>query len=184
MFKPITIGLLFLGLSLFTLQCTSDNTQTNTQEAPTQLSLEDQIIKTNKVLLDNNKKMIPANAKQFVQLTHEFLKTGKDDKKAIRYGTQGAQVATNIQDYKEAISIYDDLATRFADQPKIVANALFAKAFLLENNIKDIDSAKKIYQKILKDYPNQEISKTIPAALNNLGKSEAELLEMLKKQGQ
>jgi len=167
------LAFLLLFFALIGLSCDS--------KAQKQSNPEDEILQVNKELLDSNQHIIKVNAKKYIRLTQEFINEKADSTKVIKYAIQGAEVAVNIGEYQKAIQSYDLLVKQFPNNPKVVANALFAKAFVLENNLKDIEGARKIYQSILEKYPNQEISKTINATLDNLGKSEAELLEMIKR---
>ncbi|HHB77660.1 MAG TPA: hypothetical protein ENK85_00335 [Saprospiraceae bacterium] len=144
-------------------------------------SLDEQITAINKMLVDSNQQIIQANAYQFVELTQKYIQEEKTDSaKVIKYGIQGAEVAVNLGAYPKALKSYDLLIEKYPNNPKVVSNALFAKAFILENHLHDVDAARKLYLSIQKKYPNQEITKNIKATLENLGKSEAELLEMIK----
>ena len=172
--KLTNLNWAFLFAVLVTLVLSCDS------QAQKQSNPEEEILQVNKVLLDSNQHIIKVNALKFVRLTQAFIGEKADSSKVIKYAIQGAEVAVNIGEYQKAIQSYDLLIKQFPNHPKLVANALFAKAFVLENNMKDIEGARKIYQSILDKYPNQEIAKTIPATLQNLGKSEAELLKMLK----
>ena len=179
----ISFNLLWLTLLLTIMsliQCTTDDPSTSTRNA-TQPLIE-QIQDANQGLLDENNKLDHAKAKTFVKLTAEYSKTSNDTTKAIKYGLQGAEVAKNLKNFAQAIHIYEEIAKRFSDKPNSAANALFAKAFILENDLKELDKATVIYKKVLRDYPEARISQSIPSVLNALGKSEAELLEMIKGQ--
>ncbi len=166
------LTLLLWGLALVVLSCDSNAQQ---KQNP-----EDVILRVNKELLDSNQHIIKANAREYIRLTQEFIASKADSMKIIKYAIQGAEVAVNIEEYEQAIQSYDLIALQFPSNPKVVANALFAKAFTFENYLKDTDTARKIYQSILDKYPNQEIAKMVRPTLENLGKSEAQLLEMIK----
>ena len=166
------LALLFVAFALIGISCDS--------KAQKQPNPEEEILQVNKQLLDSNQHIIKVNAQKYIRLTQAFITSKADSMKVIKYAIQGAEVAVNIGEYEKAIQSYDLISKQFPNNPKVVANALFAKAFTFENNLKDIETARKIYQSILDKYPNQEITKTIRPTLENLGKSEAELLEMIK----
>jgi len=166
------LTLLLWGFALVVLSCDSNAQQ---KQNP-----EDEILRVNKELLDSNQHIIKANAREYIRLTQEFIASKADSTKIVKYAIQGAEVAVNIGEYEQAIHSYDLIAQQFPNNPKVVANALFAKAFTFENYLKDTDTARKIYQSILDKYPNQEIAKMVLPTLENLGKSEAQLLEMIK----
>lgn len=170
--KSFKTLLFLLAIALIAASCES--------KAQKQTTPEEEILAVNKVLLDSTQHIIHANAEKYVQLTQEFIHQGTDPKKVLKYAIQGAEVAVNIGEHQKAIQTYDLLIAQFKDEPKVVSNALFAKAFILENHLQKIEDARKIYESILEKYPNQAISKTIQATLQNLGKSDKELIEMIK----
>ena len=173
--KSAILNLIFVLMALMLISLSCDS------QAQQQPSLEEEILQVNKELLDSNKHIVKVNALKYIRLTQEFVKENADSSKVVKFAIQGAEVAVNIGEHQKAIQSYDLLVQQFPNNHKVVANALFAKAFILENYLKDIKGARQIYQSILEKYPNQEITKSIQVTLQNLGKSEAELLEMIKR---
>lgn len=166
------LAFLLLAFALVGLSCDS--------KAQKHQNPEDEILQLNKELLDSAQHIIKANAQKYIRLTQEFVTTKADSTKIIKYVIQGAEVAVNIGEFEKALQSYELLIHQFPNNPKVIANALFAQAFILENHTKDLQGAEKLYRMIQQKYPDLEITKTVKATLENLGKSDAELLEMIR----
>ncbi len=143
--------------------------------------LRAQLESLDKQLLDSAGHIRRTVAGQYIQTASQWIETARDTARAAKYGFQAADVARNTGDFDKAIAIYDRLEQRFGAHRDIGAKALFAKAFVLDNNLKQIDRARQAYQAVLDKYPDAAIARQVPAALQALGKSEEELLKMLKE---
>ena len=58
--------------------------------------------------------------------------------------------------------------------------ALFMKAFLFDESLKDVENARKYYQEFIDKYPNHEFAKQAKLLMENLGKSQEEVLKSLQ----
>lgn len=172
------IGILLLIVTSH-FYCTPSNKQPNTAIENTDLGAK--ITTLSKSLLDQEGKIIPKTADQFIDLTNQYATNQKDTGLVVKYAYQGADVAKNTHQFAKAISFYDLLVKRYPNQLDIAAEALFAKAYVLENNSKNIKKAKEVYESILDKYPKAKICKDIPAELEAMGKSQDELLDLIHK---
>ena len=59
--------------------------------------------------------------------------------------------------------------------------ALFLKGFLLENDLKKPEKAKEIYESFMQKYPNHAMAKDVNFLIQNLGKSDKEIIEKINK---
>ncbi len=99
---------------------------------------------------------------------------------APEYLHRAAETARTLRDIPKAITIYDWIIDRYPNHPR-GATSLFLKAFTFDNDLKDFDNARKYYEEFLKKYPNNEFAESAKFLLENIGKSEAELNEILEK---
>ena len=77
------------------------------------------------------------------------------------------------------MSIYDWILEKYPNYEK-APTSLFLKGFIIENNIKDDVMAKEIYNKFLSDYPKHDLADDVQFLIDNLGKSDQEILEMIE----
>jgi TolA-binding protein len=132
----------------------------------------------NDSLLQLNK---PA-ARQYVDACEAYAMVMGSDPKAAEYLHKGAETARSLQTIDKAILLYDWIIERYPDHPR-AAQSLFLKAFTLDNNLKNYDEARALYEEFLKKYPENEFVASAQFLLENLGKSDEELLETLQKKG-
>jgi len=58
---------------------------------------------------------------------------------------------------------------------------LFLKGFILSDELKKYDEAKKIFNEFLEKYPDSELADDVQSLLKYMGKSDKEILEMMEK---
>ena len=58
---------------------------------------------------------------------------------------------------------------------------MFLKAYVLENNLNDIERARETYNAFLAKYPTHHLADDVNFLLENLGKSDDEILELITK---
>ncbi len=99
---------------------------------------------------------------------------------APEYLHRAAGTARTLRDIPKAITLYDWIIERYPTHPR-GATSLFLKAFTFDNDLKDFENARTYYTDFLAKYPENESAESARFLLENLGKSEAELLEILEK---
>ncbi len=89
-----------------------------------------------------------------------------------------AEVARSLRTFPKAMSLYDWLIESYPDHTK-TANALFIKGFILEQDYKRPEEAKLIYERFLRDYPDHDMAASAKFLLDNIGKSDQEILQSM-----
>lgn len=89
---------------------------------------------------------------------------------------EAADVAGALRDYERALEIYERINTSYADYQK-APEALFMRAFTLDAELKRYDEAKVYYEEFLEQYPDHELAPSAKFSLENLGKSEEEIIQ-------
>ena len=133
----------------------------------------------NDTLLQLNK---PA-ARQYVDGCEAFAMVMQGDERSAEYLHKGAETARSLQTIDKALFLYDWIIEKYPNHER-AAQSLFLKAFTLDNNLKQFDQAKVIYEDFLEKYPENEFAASAQFLLENLGKSDEELLEALQKKGE
>ena len=102
---------------------------------------------------------------------------------APEYLHRAAETARTLRDIPKAIALYDWIIERYPNHQR-GATSLFLKAFTYDNDLKNFEEARKYYEEFLKKYPNNEFAESAQFLLENLGKTEAELNEILQKKAE
>lgn len=99
---------------------------------------------------------------------------------APEYLHRAAETARTLRDIPKAITLYDWIIEHYPNHPR-GATSLFLKAFTFDNDLKDFENARKYYEEFLKKYPENEFKESAEFLLENLGKSEEELKQILEE---
>ena len=93
---------------------------------------------------------------------------------------KASEIAMNLKLGSQAIFYYDKILSNYSDFYK-APECLFLKAFVYENQLNDLQNAKKYYNLFLVQYPKHALAKDAKASLKYLGKSPEELVKMFEQ---
>jgi tetratricopeptide (TPR) repeat protein len=96
------------------------------------------------------------------------------------YLFKAADVSMNLRQSAKAIELFKRV-TELYPKYKKSSFALFLEGFVYETQLKDITQAREIYQKVIKNYPNTKLANDASASIDNLGKSDEELVKEFDK---
>ena len=74
-----------------------------------------------------------------------------------------------IEFFKQAYNTYPDF--------KKASYCLFLQAFIYENQLHQLGEADQLYREVIKKFPNDKIAQDAQACINNLGKTDEELIK-------
>lgn len=92
---------------------------------------------------------------------------------------KAAEVAKSIRTFPKSLSLYDWILDKYPNYTK-APTSLFLKGFIIENNLKDDVNAREIYDQFLAKYPKHDLADDVEFLIDNLGKSDQEILEMIE----
>lgn len=123
-------------------------------------------------------------ARLYVDASEAAVMAQPDLPNAPEYLHRAAETARTLRDIPKAISLYDWIINRYGDTPR-GATALFLKAFTYDNDLKDFEKARTYYEEFLAKHPNNEFAESAKFLLENLGKSDEQLRQIIeeKKEG-
>jgi TolA-binding protein len=110
----------------------------------------------------------------------DFAKQFPEDTASANYLYKAAEISMNLQLGVKAIGYYDDLLSAYPNYSK-KAECIFLKAFIYENQLNNLEEAKKYYTQFLDEFPTHQLAKDAEASLKYLGKSAEELVEMFQQ---
>jgi len=91
-----------------------------------------------------------------------------------------ARTAGYIRTYPKAVELYEWVYSGYPDYSK-ANQALFMLAFTYDDGLKDVENAKKRYQEFLEKYPSDDFADDALVLLQNLGKSEEEVMQTMER---
>ncbi|MCB0572435.1 MAG: tetratricopeptide repeat protein [Phaeodactylibacter sp.] len=91
-----------------------------------------------------------------------------------------AEASRSVRAFTKALKLYEKINTRYPEYEKAPL-ALFMRAFTLDNDLKRYDEARVLYEEFLAKYPDHDFAEDARAVLENLGKTDEEILQMLEE---
>ena len=144
-------------------------------------NLSDEIAKLQKEMYPEDAVRIDrVKALNYIKLSEAFALLNPNEEEAVNHLHRAGETARSILNYKRAIEIYDWIIRRFPDHSR-TAQALFLKAFTLDNNMKKYEEARGLYEAFLEKYPNDDFADDTKFLLENLGKSDEEIIKSFEK---
>ena len=105
-----------------------------------------------------------------------FASLSPEDPKSPSYLFKAGETARTIRNFGKSIEIYDWVYEKYPNFEKS-PQALFLKGFTLDNDMKRHDEAKVIYESFLAKYPNDDFADDTKFLLNNIGKSDDDIIK-------
>lgn len=96
---------------------------------------------------------------------------------------KAAEVATATEQYPQALEYYKRITDNFPDYT-LYQESLYLQAYLLDNFINDDAQAKAVYEQVIQKYPDSNFAKDSKDAINNLGKTDEELIREFEKKNE
>lgn len=171
---------IFIGFIVFIVSCSQPTSQSeNTIPAPDSVNCQNILVQANRmdsiIMMANHLDTDIGN--KAIQAFSLYATHCKDSTWAPVYLFKAGQIAKAIHDipkskmyFEKCIDAYPNFANRAAVM--FMLAQLYDEAGLLNNE----DEARKIYKKIIFLYPNSEWALAAQAAINNLGKTDEELI--------
>lgn len=93
---------------------------------------------------------------------------------------KAAEVARAVRAYQKALVFYAWLSDRYPSDEH-AAKALFMQAFTYDEDLNDDEKARRYYQTFLERYPNDDFADDAALLIENLGKTEEEIIKQLEQ---
>lgn len=123
------------------------------------------------------REQIDSARKELIQAYVQFVNSQPEDSLATRYLDAAATLhASQPAESREAIKIFDRLINEYPDATR-TSEALFMKAYILNNSLQDYDGAKQYYEEFIRKYPDHELAASASAELKNMGISNEEIVD-------
>jgi len=130
---------------------------------------------------DANKMIDKVKARELIDKYVQFGDEFPENEEASSMLFKAGDMSMNLNMPKEAIEIFDRIMNVYPDYEK-TPQCLFLKGYIFENNLGDLNGAKKIYEEFLEKYPNDDFADDAEVSIKNLGKSPEELIKEFEEQ--
>jgi TolA-binding protein len=120
------------------------------------------------------------DAIDLIALYQEYATEYPKDSLAPVYLFRASDLSMNLRRPKETIILFDWLLKNYPDYNK-TPSVLFLKAFVYEDQLRDLHNAKKYYEEFLIKYPDSDFADDAEMSLKNLGKTPEELIREFEK---
>ena len=117
---------------------------------------------------------------QELLVLYQGMATKSNDGQRLDYLWKAGETARAARDFQTAESIFKELYEKNKGTD-LAAKSLFLHAFMCDEDLKDYDKARGLYQDFLTAYPDSDFSDDAQFLLDNLGKTDEEMLELLSK---
>jgi len=129
---------------------------------------------------DETMKLNARLGRQYIDACEAYATIYDGKAQAAELLNKAAETARSLNTINRALSLYNWIIERYPDHPR-TRQALFLKAFTYDSNMGDVENARKYYNEFLEKYPEGEFSQDARFLLENLGKDDQELLEILQQ---
>lgn len=177
---------LIIVATLIVIFSSCKNETKNIEISDSKEALEHQVDSVERLLYSYEVGSLASNqaAAKIVKLYNQLATDFPDDPKAPEYLFKAGEVSMSINMDFDAIGYFQRLER---DYPKFnkAPHALFLQAFIWDNKLNDDGKAEFLYKQFLEKYPMHEMAKDAQFSLDNIGKSDEELIkEFEQKQKQ
>lgn len=177
-FKIFTTILITLSVLIFS--CAGPETESTEKETNIDVSIEElekELFGSNQTKLDKRK------ALDLVNLYVEYVDEFPEEIISPEYLFKASDISMNLNRPKKTIQLFDRILTEYPSYNK-TPSALFLKAFVYEDQLKDLEAAKKYYLLFLEKYPDSEFADDAEVSVRNLGKTPEELIKEFEQKEQ
>lgn len=165
------------ALVVFLTSCTPSANNTADKAA-----LEQNIVDAESNYLKSPETTMNVEKAKIVLETYEkYAANFPEDEKTPEYLFKAGEIYSSVRNTPKALEAYERIYKKFPKYQK-TPQTLFLMAFAYENDLKDLNRAKELYQEFLSRYPEHELSKDVRFSLANLGKSPEEIIKGFKEQ--
>ena len=149
--------------------------------APDFTNLEAKIKEIGKRIFTDEKGFNKAIGAEFITAVENFAALNPTNEKAPTFLIDAATIARNLGSGEKTLALFRTVYERFPNHPK-AGDALFYEAFTYDADLKDFKKAETAYNYFMEKNPEHPFVDQAKVMLQNLGKSDEELLKSLGKQ--
>lgn len=165
------IVMVFSAAVLFSCGSKEENTQATPQEWQSKIETMEQS------LFNSNDKMFNDSIAAAVIVAYdEYASLFPDDPETPDYLFKAGEVSLGLGKPVKSMSYFKKVYDLYPDFER-AAYSLFLQAYVLDNHLNDDQHAGEVYTSFIKKYPDHPMAKDAEFSIQNLGKSDEELIK-------
>lgn len=129
-----------------------------------------------KIYDESTNRLDPELSADYIEKCDLYAQLLPEDEQSPKLLFQAGETARSARNFSKALQIYDKIYTQYPNYEK-APQALFLKGFTLDNDLKQHDKARVIYEDFLAKFPNDDFADDTQFLLSNLGKSDDEIIK-------
>jgi tetratricopeptide (TPR) repeat protein len=118
----------------------------------------------------------------FMNLSEMYGRLFPNTDEGAEHLLSAAKMATFFQQYKRALDLYEKVYTEHKGS-EYAGNALFMTGFTFDNHLSNYEAAGRAFSAFIEEFPAHNLVPSARFLLENLGKSEDEIISSFKKEG-
>jgi len=122
----------------------------------------------------------PEAVQEFIRLAERYAALLPDDQQTPEVLFQAGEVAGSVHQYDKTLALYQMINEKYPNYEK-ASQVLFMRAFTLDSEMKRTEEAKPLYEAFLQKYPKDDFADDAQFLLDNLGKSEEEIIRAFQE---
>ncbi len=168
--------LLFIIISISVFSCSNPK-----KEETDKIELfRESIALKEKEISQNLQKFDINKGNELISLYTEYAQTYPRDSMSAQYLFNAADLSVGVKRFDNAISLFDKVYKEFPNYEKN-ATSLFMVAFVYDEHLKLKGKAADVYNEFIKKFPNHDFVDDAKFSIQNLNKSEEDLIQMFKE---
>ena len=119
-------------------------------------------------------------AQSYVDACEAFALAYPDTKEAPEFLYKATEISRTLRTFTKSLSMYDWIIDEYPQYEK-APTAMFLKGFIIENELNNDEAAMKVYKTFLSRYPDHQLRDDVQFLLDNVGKTDEEIMDMIEK---
>ncbi|MEO6882893.1 MAG: tetratricopeptide repeat protein [Bacteroidia bacterium] len=173
---------LYASALLISVSACKQNSKTSSTTAPDKDTCIAQI-KKYEIQMKGETQLDNATAVKAIQAYTDFAFAFPNDSNAADCLFKAGEVSTAIGKYPQALSYYQTITGKYPTY-KLIVESVFLQGYIYDSFLKDTAKAHIFYQEVITKYPNATFAQDAKAAIQNLGKSDDELVKEFEAKDQ
>lgn len=141
----------------------------------TQQNLQQKISSAESRIMLQDGTLLADSAQKLISLYSNYAEKFPEDSLSIEYLFNAIDISLNMAQPQKSLKLIDRYLKSYPKDSR-AGTALFFKAFLHDQQLGDLPTAKQYYEQFLAQYPNHDFADDAEAALKHLGKTPEELI--------
>ena len=142
---------------------------------------EDDLKQAEKAMFNDDMIANPEAATVAVEKFCKFAKQNPDDPTAPEWLFKALEIAVGQKDAAKSEKICQSLMDKYPTYEKTPFGMFMMASMVYDDQLKDLDKARAMLEKIIADYPDSEITPSAEVMINYLGMTPEEILKQFEQ---